>query len=110
MVTRREGDNNEAEKKAGGAGARFLIELDLSRLGSMQLDGMFRRETKTFDVMIRTKSALPDHMRQDLAGIFATSNAAMGLKGALAFQVVKKSADPIGRSHPSLADKSGLWV
>ena len=49
--------------------AVFLINLDLSRLGALQLDGMFRRETKGFDLMVRTKAALPDTIRLDLTGL-----------------------------------------
>jgi hypothetical protein len=110
LITRKEGDSDDdSRKKSGGGGTRFLINLDLSRLGSMQLDGMFRKETRGFDMMIRTKEALPDNIRLDLVGIFANSNAAMGLKGGLTFQVVKKFADPLA-SGPMGADKSGLWA
>lgn len=112
LVTRREGasDDEETKKKSGGGGGtRFLINLELSRLGEMQLDGMFRKETRGFDMMIRTRAALPDDMRNDLSGLFATSNAAMGLKGTLSFQVVKKIPDPTN-SGPASLDKSGLWV
>ena len=111
LITRRENDGDgDGKKKAGGGGTRFLINLDLSRMGSMQLDGMFRKETRALDLMIRTKTALPDHIRLDLTGILAASNAAMGLKGGLTFQVVKKFADPIGQAGGWTADKSGLWA
>ena len=110
LITRREGEgDDDAKKKAGGGGTRFLINLDLTRLGSMQLDGMFRREAKGFDLMIRTKAALPETIRLDLTGLFAASHAAMGLKGGLTFQVVKKFADPLAQG-PLGADKSGLWA
>ena len=109
LVTRREGDSDDGDKKRTGGGAtRFLINLDLSHLGSMQLDGMFRKDTRGFDLMIRTKAALPENMRLDLTGIFATSNAAMGLKGGLTFQVMKKFADPV--SQAGAMDKAGLWA
>ncbi len=112
LVTRREEsqDEEDEDKQKGGKGTRFLINLDLSRLGALQLDGMFRKETRGFDMMIRTKETLPDYMRRDLTGMFASSNAAMGLKGGLSFQVVKKFPDPIGSENPAAQDKSGLWV
>ena len=111
LITRREGtgDEDDVKKKSGGGGTRFLINLELSRLGEMQLDGMFRKETRGLDMMIRTRATLPDDMRNDLSGLFATSNAAMGLKGTLSFQVVKKFPDPTNTGPASL-DKSGLWV
>lgn len=111
LVTRREEPQDEDEKKQHGRkGTRFLIDLDLSKLGSMQLDGMFRKETRGFDMMIRTKETLPDLMRRDLTGMFANSNAAMGLKGGLTFQVVKKFPDPIADAGPAGQDKSGFWA
>jgi len=109
LITRREGDSEgDAQKKGSGGGTRFLINLDLTRLGALQLDGMFRKETRGFDMMIRTKAPLAEDIRHDLTGIFAASNAAMGLKGGLAFQVVKKFADPVG--GPGGLDKPGLWA
>lgn len=111
MITRREGagDEDDDKKKGGkGKGTRFLVNLNLSRLGEMQLDGMFNKATRALEMMIRTKTPLPDDMRQDLAGLFANSNAAMGLKGGLSFQVVKKFPDPTATGGP--ADRGGLWA
>jgi hypothetical protein len=108
LITRREGESDsEGKKRAGGVGSRFLITLDLSRLGPMQLDGMFRRAQKGFDMIIRTKTPLPEAMRLDLGGIFAASTAAMGLKGGLAFQVVKTFPDPLAGQE---AEKPGVWA
>lgn len=109
LVTRRESDaDDDTKKKSGGGGQRFIINLELSRLGEMQLDGMFRKDSKGFDLMIRTKADLPDQIRTDLLGIFTASNAAMGLKGGLTFQVVKKFADPLAGALST--DKGGLWA
>ena len=111
LITRREGeaDDTGGGKKGRGGGTRFLINLDLSRLGALQLDGMSRKESRGFDLMIRTKQPLPETLRQELMGMFGTSTGAMGLKGGLTFQVVKKFADPLGDSGLS-PDKSGLWA
>lgn len=109
LITRREGDS-ETDGAGGkkGGGTRFLIDLNLSRLGPLQLDGMFRQDIRAFDLVLRTKAALPDDMRRDLLGIFAGANAAMGLKGGLTFQVTKRFADPIAAGNTP--DKSGLWA
>lgn len=108
LVSRREGDaeDDAAGKKGRGGGIRFLINLDLSRLGPLQLDGMFRKEPRGLDLMIRTKQPLPDDLRLELTGIFGTSTAAMGLKGGLSFQVTKKFADPLGDT----GFRSGVWA
>jgi hypothetical protein len=108
VVLRETDPDAAAEKRKGGGGVRFLVDLALSRLGPLQLDGIFRKDTRQLDMMIRTKTALPDAMRHDLNGIFANSNAAMNLTGSLAFQVVRVFPDPA--AAPASADKSGLWV
>jgi len=112
LITRREGTDEEgedAQKKSGkGKGTRFLINLDLSNLGEMQLDGLFVKSTRAFDLMIRSKDPLPEDMRRDLSGLFANSNAALGLKGALTFQIVKKFPDPAA-STPA-PDRGGVWA
>ncbi|MHB1206278.1 MAG: hypothetical protein ACYCZX_11960, partial [Rhodospirillaceae bacterium] len=111
LVTRREGDTDDAggRKNGRGGGTRFLLNLDLSRLGPLQLDGMFRKDSRGFDLMIRTKQPLPDALRLELTGVFGASTAAMGLKGALSFQVVRKFPDPLGDARLS-QDKSGVWA
>lgn len=108
LVSRREGeaDDEGGGKKGRGGGIRFLINLDLSRLGPLQLDGMFRKEPRGLDIMIRTKQPLPDPLRLELTGVFGESTAAMGLKGGLTFQVVKKFADPLGDT----GFRSGIWA
>lgn len=109
LITRREGeDDADGSKGKNGGGTRFLIDLNLSRLGPVQLDGMFKKDARVFDMVMRTKEALPEDMRRDLLGLFAEANGAMGLKGGLSFQVTKKFADPLGAL--SSADRSGVWA
>jgi hypothetical protein len=112
LITRREGESEEdgaAQKKGGkGKGTRFLVNLELSRLGAMQLDGFFATAERQFDLMIRTAAPLPEDMRRDLVGLFAASNAALGLKGGLSFQVVRTFPDP--RAAPPAPDRGGVWV
>ena len=110
LITRREGETDDDDKKKDrrGGGTRFLINLQLSRLGDMQLDGMFRRTAKSFDLVFRTKAPAPEDMIRELPGLFANSISALGLTGALTFQVAKKFPDPTqGRLDQ---DRSGLWA
>jgi hypothetical protein len=109
LITRREGDGeSEGANGKKGGGTRFLIDLNLSRLGPMQLDGMYKKDARAFDMVLRTKDALPDEMRRDLLGLFTEANGAMGLKGGLSFQVTKKFADPLNVGNSP--DKPGLWA
>ncbi|MCB2109122.1 MAG: hypothetical protein KDE14_15535 [Rhodobacteraceae bacterium] len=110
LITRREDPEDDAEKKSPGkgSGTRFVVNLDLSRLGEMQLDGMFRKDARSFDLMIRTKERVSDEMARELPGVFAGIVSAMGMKGALTFQVVRKLPDPT--AGPAGKDRSGVWA
>lgn len=63
---------------------RFILELEMSRLGEMQLDGLIR--DKRFDLMMRTRGAMPDNMRVEIRRIFDDANQAAGYAGNLGFQ------------------------
>jgi len=63
---------------------RFLVEVELSRLGAMQLDGLVK--PKKFDLIIRSRTALDPAMRREIAKIFDDALAASGHRGALTFQ------------------------
>lgn len=110
LVTRRQ-DTDEKEgkdRKRKGGGTRFVINLSLSRLGDMQLDGMFRKEARSFDLMIRTLRPVPEVLVRELPGQFAEVNAAMGLTGVLMFQVVRRLPDPT--AAPGDPARPGLWA
>lgn len=113
LITRREetaeDDENEEENKSG-PGLRFLLDLDLSQLGPLQLDGMVHEESKGFNMMIRSHAPLDEKIRRDLMGIFVAANQAVGLKGGLTFQVTPKFADPIASSEPLKLKKDGVWA
>ncbi|MDX2223747.1 MAG: hypothetical protein SFV21_13430 [Rhodospirillaceae bacterium] len=110
LVTRREdaGDDEATKKKSKTGGTRFLINLNLSRLGEMQLDGMFRKDARSFDLMVRTKQPVPESLARELPGRFAEINAALGLTGALTFQVVRRFPDPA--ATPGDAGRPGVWA
>jgi len=75
---RRSGDL--ADKKA----LRFVVELDLTALGGMQLDGLI--QDKQFDLIVRSSGLLPHGVRQDLSGLFEGSVEATGFSGSIIFQ------------------------
>ncbi|MEA1676680.1 hypothetical protein [Nitrospirillum sp. BR 11163] len=84
-------NEEEGEEEGGPARAarnrplrRFLIDLQLSQLGPMQLDGLIW--TGRFDLVIRTRQLLPGSLTRELHGIYSNSLAAVGYSGGLAFQ------------------------
>lgn len=79
---------DEDKKKQGGSGTRFVVELDLSALGPMQLDGLIKkREMRSyFDLVVRTLSDLPNDIQSDILSIFERSQAATGMGGSIYFR------------------------
>jgi len=71
-----EGDENPA--------TRFVIELELSHLGGLQLDGLVQE--KRFDLILRSREAIPEPMRQDLTEIMGDSLGSTGFEGSLVFE------------------------
>lgn len=78
------------EKKKGGSGTRFVVELELSQLGPMQFDGLIkRREQQTFfELVIRSIFGLAEDIKRDISGIFTNAQEVTGIKGALHFKTV----------------------
>ena len=75
---RRSGD--QADKKA----LRFVVELELTALGGMQMDGLI--QDKQFDLIVRNSRPLPVDVRQDIKGLFESSVEATGFGGSIIFQ------------------------
>ncbi|WP_157089173.1 RAD23 family protein [Oceanibaculum pacificum] len=77
-------DEGEGGEEGGGQGHRFLIDLDLSRLGALQLDGLARKDR--LDLIVRTHRRLPMEVRRDIDTLFIETAEQVGLKGQVSFQ------------------------
>jgi hypothetical protein len=90
---------HERDGAGGDAGerdaSRFAVEVELSRLGALQLDGLVR--PKRLDLVLRSRRALPIALRQELAAGFRDSLAASGFAGEMAFAVSARF--PIGTAR-----------
>lgn len=64
---------------------RFILNLHLSRMGDMQLDGLMRQ--KRLDMILRGERILPPALRQELAQAYAGAMAQTGMQGSIGFQV-----------------------
>lgn len=85
---------------------RFVVEVDLTRMGAMQLDGLIK--PKKFDLIIRSHVALDAGMRRDITKIFSDSLGASGHSGSVTFQATNKFAPVPGRG--TMATGVGLSV
>lgn len=115
MISRRQsaGDSDDGDGDGAGggkgSGQRFLITLELSRLGALQIDGLFRKGDRRFDLILRTHQTLPQEMRRDLSGLFASTLGALGLKGGLGFHVAPRFETPLPDLAPP-TDRPGLFA
>ena len=87
---------------------RFVIEVDLTQLGELQMDGFVRTQDKElqFDMVIRSLSGLPRDVQEDIAQIYNNMGAITGYKGSITFQNVKEfpvnPMQDIGNSHDTV--------
>ena len=76
-------EHRRAADQEGQRALRFIVELDLSKLGGIQLDGLI--QDNLFNLMIRSVGTLPDNVRQDIAQLFDNSLEATGYTGSVLF-------------------------
>lgn len=69
---------------------RFIFEVDLSRLGSLQFDGL--AGGSRFDLMVRSHAPLPRDVQARISAIFTAARDEGRLSGDVGFQTVAKFA------------------
>jgi hypothetical protein len=79
---RKGGDTGELD-----TGTRFIVEVDMSRLGPLQLDGLVHG--RRFDLMLRSCAPLSPAMRRDIEAIFDEARGVSGFAGTIGFQVAQ---------------------
>jgi hypothetical protein len=81
LYLKRRGERRRRD--AGDDNARFILEFELTRLGTMQLDGFVR--PRRFDLVLRSHAALAAPLRGAVERIFHDRVAAAGLAGTIGF-------------------------
>ena len=80
---RRNSDEHAGEQEEDGQATRFVVELDLSRYGLFQMDGLVNG--KRFDLAIRSRRTLTAPVQQELRQIYERATEAAGLTGQILF-------------------------
>lgn len=80
--------SGEDKGRGGGKGQeqRFIVEVQMSRLGRIQFDGLIQKEAKRFDLIVRSAQPLGAEICRDISGIFAECAQLTGIKGSVGFQ------------------------
>ena len=86
LIRRREEDQEDEEDERQGPGTRFVVDVDLTKLGRMQLDGFVQDGTKRFDLIVRSDRRLPLNVQNGIRDIFEGANEISGNGGGLTFQ------------------------
>jgi len=68
----------------GRGGARFLMDVTLTRLGPLQLDGLVRDQR--VDLMLRTARPLPEAIRAGVSELYTETMERTGYTGKITFQ------------------------
>lgn len=74
-----------SDTQAGSGYLRFLIDMRMSKLGLIQLDGLV--QPKKLDVIVRSEHTLPDGLHQELRETYIRTLSSIDYAGSLAFQV-----------------------
>lgn len=106
MLIRHHDENQETG--AGDQGTRFILDVDLSRLGRIQLDGLVRDKGRKLDLIIRSGDVLTDESRNEIRRIYSEAAALTGLTGSVGFQA--SPPDYIDIADPLANKVAGLVV
>jgi len=79
------GQSPGAESEEAEDASRFLVDIELSRLGRVQLDGLVKSAGRTFDLIFRSEEPLPAYMRKDINRIYHELGEVSGFAGSLTF-------------------------
>ncbi|MEX0693143.1 MAG: hypothetical protein WD075_01740, partial [Rhodospirillales bacterium] len=82
----RDQDNNDDDDAEKGGGTRFVVDLNLSRLGHLQIDGLVGNDNKRLDLVLRSDAPLEGTMRDDIRSLYADALELTGLEGSVGFQ------------------------
>ncbi len=98
-------DRRAAAQKSGG-GVRFVVDLNLSRLGRIQLEGLANRQNRTFSLVIRTQNVLPDGAEARIKSLFTQTLSALSYAGG----VQVRQTDDFIDFTPAEQTKTGVWA
>jgi hypothetical protein len=75
------------QKKKQENSSRFIIDISLSRLGRLQLDGFLRKKRKRLDLIVRAQQKLPGEMHAEISSIYSNFLEASKISGQITFNV-----------------------
>ena len=89
LYFRNEGEHNESNDEAGkGKKTRFVMDLSLTNMGNVQLDGLFSGQDNIgrLDLVLRTEQSFSQSMRQQMRTAYKNALEETQITGELSFQ------------------------
>ncbi|MEQ9559116.1 MAG: hypothetical protein RIG67_25355 [Rhodospirillales bacterium] len=83
LFTRPQAEDDDTEH---GPGTRFVVDVTLSKLGHIQLDGLVDTAHRRMDMVVRSDTHLPPDMRNDIRHLYEMSGDITGFRGGVGFQ------------------------
>ena len=85
---KRDKKKDSENKPTGEEDTRFVLEMDLSQLGNLQMDGLVQRKPDSlrFDLIVRSHEPLPEHLVQDIEDIYYSTSEVTNYSGRISFQ------------------------
>ena len=101
MVTRYADDEEEEDDEEGrrGRSVRFVVDVNLTKLGDLQLDGLVQE--RRFELIVRSKETLTPEMRDEIRSIFGDGVEATGFEGEIMFETAPQLPDLAVRRSPT---------
>jgi hypothetical protein len=88
LYYRRGGGGKAEDPESKDNGTRFVVEVNFAALGAFQLDGLVRG--KRFDLMVRSRRAVPPPQRREMMTIFEDALGLSGNAGTLEFRTMER--------------------
>jgi hypothetical protein len=86
MLVRHRPQPDSAGGSEDGDSTRFVVDLVLSRLGRMQIDGLLQAHGRQLDLMVRTECPLAADVQAGIRSILAEATAITGLGATVCFR------------------------
>ncbi|CCQ73042.1 hypothetical protein [Magnetospira sp. QH-2] len=111
MVRDHPSGDEAAEEGETDEETRFIVDVDLTRMGRLQMDGLVKPSDKRFDLILRTVDPLSAEMRDHIRGLFKESAEITGFIGGISFQIGGGFVEPPSEARHSTDPRSlGLDV
>jgi hypothetical protein len=83
----RSGARQNAKGASDNNSTRFVLDLALSRLGRMQIDGLVQAQGRQLDLIVRTERPLAADVQDGIRHILVEAGVVTGLRGAVGFRL-----------------------